>query len=369
MKRVAISGIGFVHPFGIGKAADDLWFDRAAKPTAAALGGDNRMFHYDMGDLSAHPDYPNNKQLRTMREDAVFAHLAAGIALEDAGLTKWDHRHTALYTGAGLGYSDMWPALKQGISSSMDGDTFDIHHFGKTGRVKINPFFSIRSLSALPMATISEKFRIQGENSVWGSFGAESVGAVRAGVDDILSGRCDIALVGGLDFLSHPHKMESMYLNDFYSGDIYVASAACFLVLESLSHNQKRGGKCLAEIVGAETMPRPVFVGNRIDHRDTPIYSGLFDDADTSKVTHVIVNPSGTEANFKEETLAATKLFPNAVHLVPGIGCETLSAAAEPFGCAFAALFLPKGALAVSLSRSVCGMDGGVMISKGTSHA
>ena len=286
--------------------------ESAGAPTEHALGGEYRMAHYDMPSLSQHPFHPDRKQLRYMRPDSVYALIAGGLALQDAGLLDEDHTDTSIFTGAGPCYSDMWPALQLGIIASMDGVRFDLRRFGEAGMAKINPFFSIRSLAALPMAALSEKFGIRGEERRLGIFRRrvprkpqqhEVFWTFKRGAHRSV-------WPGGSIFSAIRDKIDSIYFNDFYDEDLVAASGACFLVLESGTHNERRGGKQVAEISAVRSASRAITAGLQVKHRETPLYAGLFEPDEIARVAQVWVQPSGTEKNLAEETAAGKAPIP-----------------------------------------------------------
>ncbi len=366
-RRVVISGVGFVHPAGVGSSGRDLDFCSVGDFDVVPLGGGKRLFYQSGPEISHLPDYPDRKMRRSMRPDAICAYIAALLAVEDSGIGDLDHSSTSLHAGVGQSYADMWPYIRKGIDASVVDGEFDMSRFSKRGFLRIYPFFSIRALPALPLALIAERFGIRGENCVQSSFGAESVVALQHGVRDIMSGRTSLVLVGGADCVSNPHTIENLYFNDFYEGDFYGSTSACFVVLEELEHNERRHAKAYGEVLHCEIENLPVSMGNEIDRRKD-LFAGLCPDEYRDDVGRVITNASGTKENFAVETKASQRLFPAAEHMSYFDSCGGLLAAAEPFGTMLLAASMERPEAGISLSRSVCGSESSVVVSKAEHH-
>jgi hypothetical protein len=359
-RRIVISGIGFVHPAGVGSRLGDLDFSAPPAPAVHPLDEGKRCLHYGIPNLTAHRFHPERKSCRHLRPDAIYAIVAASLALEDAGLDNADRRETALFCGAGQCYADMWPFLKAGIEASLVNGSFDLHRFCGGGFARINPFFSVRTLSALPMEVIAEKYGIRGENFVCSSFGAESVEPIRAAMAEIERGRATTALVGGFVHLANPYEIGTMYGGRLSEGDFICASSASFIVLEEAEAARSRGGNILATLDFATIAPRPVYECNRIDHGEH-LFEGVVPPG--YRPSRLMVQGIGLDRFRRAEIDAAALLFPGAIVDNSISRCGTLLAGAEPLGTALTAFTLEKGQSGVSLSRSLSGIDGAVGLS------
>jgi hypothetical protein len=292
-----------------------------------------------------------------------MAYVAAVIAMKDSELVDFDHRRTSLHVGVGQSYADMWPYIRKGIDASLNKGEFDMGCFATRGYTRISPFFSIRALPALPIALIAERFQICGEGCVQSSFGAETVVALQHGLQDIQSGKTCFALVGGADCVSNPHTIENLYFNDFFRGDFYGSTSASFVILEEREHNRRRGGKSYCEIIFERHKCLPVSEGNLICYQDD-VFNGLCPEVHRNAIRHVVTSATGTIENHRVERACAERLFCEAQHEFWFESCGSLLAASEPFGTILLALRMKKGGLGISLSRSVCGSESSVIISK-----
>jgi 3-oxoacyl-(acyl-carrier-protein) synthase len=297
-----------------------------------------------------------------MRPEAIYALIAASIAIKDSRLENVSHERTSLYTGVGQCYSDMWPFIRQGINAATINGKFDLDTFGLVGNSKINPFFSIRTLGALPTAMIAQKYSIRGENYALSSFGAESVELFTRAIEDISQGKTSIAIIGGFQYLHNLIEIENLYYNSFYGGDFYGSSSASFIILEDAKHNQERNGPCYGHIIDSNIVNRAILPNQEINFEYT-FFESLFPEQLNSLVNHVIVNPSGTTNNNQREIDAAKTLFSetNVESYFDRFG--TLLAGAEPFGTILLALNKPAGGYGISLSRSISGAEGAVIFS------
>ena len=365
VRRAVVSGVGCVFPAGAGSTLDRLDFACLPPPAEVQLGGGKRLFHYPVPDLAGHPHHPDRKSCRYMRPDAIHAVIAASLALENAGLAGANHRDTLFYAAAGQCYADMWPFLRQGVNESLVNDVFNLQHFGQSGFSRINPFFAVRTLAALPMAFVAEKYGIHGENFVLSSFGAESAEPIRAAMAAIESGQATVALVGGFGYLGNPHEIENLYGTGFYDGDFFGSSSATFIVIEDLDTCKSRKGTPLANLTSIATKSLAVHEECRIDYHAS-IWQNLL--PSLSPADRVVFQGAGTEANHLLEAAAARRLFPEAslVDCFKRLG--TLLAGAEPFGTALLALMLTQGERGVSLSRSITGIEAAVCLSREIAH-
>lgn len=365
MRRVVVSGVGFVLPYGVGNSANELDLTKEITPSVVPLSGGETLYHFDMEDLSSHRLYPPRKELRHMRPDAIFATIATELAIESAALgDDYDHSNTLYYTSTGQCYGDMSSYIKAGLEASLTDGTFDLHKFGEVGRTRVNPFFSIRTLGALPMAISSNKLQLHGENYVSESFGAESIAPLRDAVRDIKSGSSDLAIVAAQDYLLNITELDNLYFNEFYNGAFYGSSSAVVLILEELEANRARSGSCYGEILQCEQHFYPVKSNNQIQFPETP-FQELQKKID-SPCDHVHLTSTGTEECHEKELDAVIKLFPHATEHDYFGTFGSLLAASEPFGTLMH-LLTAKGR-GVSLSRSVCGLEGAVVIDTEVSH-
>lgn len=360
MKRVVITGVGFTLPHGVGSSREELSLDANLTPTQIELSGGETLFHYDIPELQDHPLYPGRKVTRHMRTDAIYAYIAALLAMDDAGLSDADHQETLYYTSTGQCYGDMAPFIKVGLEASQVDGIFDLQKFGEQGHTRVNPFFSIRTLGALPMAMVANKLSIHGENYVSESFGAESVAPMAEAFRDIQNGKSSLAVVGAQDFLQFINEMDNIYFNGFYKGDFYGSSSATTLILEEYEMNRARGGKCYGELLQCEQVHYPIGESNKIEFPEKPFAKIV----DTIKhpIYQVHLTAVGTKERHAEGATAVKELFPETKTIDYFDRVGDLLAGSEPFGTLMH--LLTGEGIGLSLSRSVCGVEGAIVVDR-----
>lgn len=358
--------MGAVLPSGAGSSQKELFAKSDIFPNQIELSSGRHLNHYGIEGLEQHPFYPDRKQCRHMRMDAIYAYVATQIAIHDAGLETCDHTDTSYYTSSGQCYGDMWPSIKTGLDASITNEAFDIQKFGREGMSRVNPFFSLRTLAALPMSMIAEKYQIHGENFVYESMGAESTDAILQGIDDIQSGRAHTVIVAAQDHLENRNEIDNLYFNNFYSGDFHGASSASVIILEEWEHNEERGGKRYAELISCESSYFPVKEQNEIAFPNN-CFSALLE-KDTVKTSDTVyISGSGTQDQFQNEKLAIQKYCPDSKIVSHFSQHGTLLAGSEPFGVI--SLILENCTKGTSLSRSLFGMESAVSISRENANA
>lgn len=366
MKRVVISGIGAVLPSGVGSTKNELFSKNNINPNQEDLSSGKFLNYYKIDGLEKHQFYPDRKQCRYMRMDAIYSYVATQIAIHDAMIESDDHTNTSYYSSSGQCYGDMWPSIKTGIDASITNNSFDIKKFGHEGIARVNPFFSLRTLAALPMALISEKYQIHGENLVYESMGAESAEALRQGMSDIQSGRAHTVIVAAQDHLEYINEIDNLYFNNYYSGDFFGSSSASVVVLEEYKHNKKRKGKRYAELLSSISSYYPVKENNEIKFSENCFQNIISQDPFKTNDT-IYLSASGTNDLFEIEQNSLKKTFPESRIISNFKKHGTLLAGAEPFG--IISLIHENCNRGLSLSRSVFGMESAVFLSREDANA
>jgi 3-oxoacyl-(acyl-carrier-protein) synthase len=170
--------------------------------------------------------------------------------------------------------------------------------------------------------------------------------------------------VGSFQYTGNRIEIENLYINGFYSGDFYSSPSASFIVLESEDHCRKRNGKMLGNIETTATKYRNVALSHHIDfNRD--IFKNLIPHEQVDGINKVIVHPSGTLENFKAELSVSQQLFKNSTVESYFNNLGTLLAGAEPFGIIMFVLAKDQVKKGLTLSRSIGGCEGAVVVSCG----
>ena len=272
--RVAITGMGMVTAAGIGieenwenmikgKSHVDYLRSESVKGVMIDIGA-------EVPALEETKSYIPKKIRKLISRNVEFAIVAAGMAMEDAGLVPGDVNETRLgvYMGSGeMGGSDL-PHYYDAIRNSVRNDgSFDMKKFGIDGIRQMDPFFLLRTLPNNGICYISMILKAKGLNNnfVMSSVaGSQAIGeAYRA----IQRGDADVIVTGGYDSLVNLKSMFDYDLQGVLSKEFEQPSkaikpfdkdrdgfalgeGAAILILESLQHAKDRCASIRGEIVG-----------------------------------------------------------------------------------------------------------------------
>ncbi len=320
MKRVVITGLGAVSPFGVGtdslmkslsagdsgiQAMDELAQITGLNPTIAG-----KVPDYDAKLIP-------RKFRRTMSPMSIFATLATQEAITQAGLSK------EIITGgtAGLSVSSTVgsvQALQSFFTKFLDGFSIE--------EIKATEFFKIMNHSCA--ANLTQCFEITGRvmaPSAACSTGCQTIGLA---AEAIAIGKQDIMLCGGADEL-HPltvstfdiiqaastgyneHPASTPRPFDVDRDGIVCAEGAGILVLESLESAQKRGAEILAEIIGFSSTADPSNLVSPSSKAIAQCMQLALDDAgiEPEAVQYVNAHATGTVLGDAAESSAIASLF------------------------------------------------------------
>ena len=258
-KRVVITGLGVVSPYGVG--VDKLWSN--------LVEGKSGISVPDLVDIEKHvvkiagevkgfnpEDYIDPKDAKKMDRFIQFAMVAADEAVKDAKLED---------------IGDIDPYRIGVMVSSADGGfiTFEENHkrIIEKGPNKCSPFTIPMMIVNMPSGRISIKHGFKGLNKVVISACATGTHSIGDAYRAIQYGDADIILAGGAEaticdvglgaFASartlsrrndEPTKASRPYDKD--RDGFVMSEGAGVLVLEDYDHAVKRGAKIYAEIVG-----------------------------------------------------------------------------------------------------------------------
>jgi 3-oxoacyl-[acyl-carrier-protein] synthase II len=250
--------MGLISPFGIGK---QLFWDALIQGRS----GIRRLTRFDSegyncqvaGEIpdESYKDLIDLKRRRRMTHVSQLAVASTLLALEDAGLSpKWESAyHTGVIIGTSVG------SLKDGVEQQSI--------LLERGANRINPFVS----SSLHINAISTEVAItagtQGLAMTIGGGCASSISAMSMAADMIRNGTLDVCITGGaesplfpLTFASLCRTQELSTLNesptqasrpfDQAHCGMVVSEGSCVLILEELTHAERRGARIYGEILG-----------------------------------------------------------------------------------------------------------------------
>lgn len=346
--RAVITGIGIISPLGIGK--QENWH-HLVKGTS----GINKLSRLSTSQLPVtigaevtnfdpKKYIADRKALKLSFFNVHLALAAAKLAVEDAGieLEKIDPTRFGAIIGSGGGGFDDGPGfedLNEPILQSWVADQkrFDSSKFGEQGLAGAYPLFLLKALPNNAFYYISLFYNIQGTNdNIISSYtgGAQAIGdAFRA----IRRGDADIIIAGGYDSLITPNTILSLYtLNqlsanedpseacrpfDLLRDGMIAGEGAGFLIIEEITHAQKRGAPMYAEVIGygnassAYHIYNPCPLGTGIERA----VLGALKDAAMAPAEIDGVNADGiaTKASDKAEACAYKKVFESSLSEIP----------------------------------------------------
>lgn len=258
-RRVVITGLGAVSPFGVG--VDKFWNSIKEGKSGIAI--------TKAVDLDKHPvkisgevkdfnpeDYIDPKEVKRLDRFTQFALVAADEAVKDAGLDK---------------LTNLDPYRIGVIISSAAGgfNTFEKNHVAilERGPAKCSPFTIPMMIVDMGSGKVAIKFGYKGVNKAVVSACASSNHSIGDAFRSIQYNDADIMLAGGCEaticdvgigaFTSartlskrndEPEKASRPY--DVDRDGFVMAEGSGVLILEEYEHAKARGAKIYAEVVG-----------------------------------------------------------------------------------------------------------------------
>ena len=256
-RRVVITGMGAVPPTG--NNVDTFW--NSCKEGKVGI---DRITKFDTSDFKVKlaaevkdfraADHMDPKAARRMEPFAQYAVAASGEAMEDAGINMEaeDPYRVGVIIGSGIGSLETVEA------------TYDKVLEHKVNRV--NPLTIPKMISNMAAGNVSIQFGLKGkcENVVTAC--ATGTNCIGDAMRTIQYGEADIMLAGGTESCICPtgvagfqqltalstetDRMRASIPFDKDRNGFVMGEGAGILVLEELSHAQKRGAHIYAELVG-----------------------------------------------------------------------------------------------------------------------
>ena len=266
MRRVVVTGLGIVSPFGRG--VDFNW-----KNILEGKSGIRQIEGFDLKDIPVHiaGQVPFGKEENQFDPDTVMAPkdqkkvdkfilygLAAGSdAIEDSGWkpeSDEDQFRSGVMMGSGIG----------GLQVIYDNSVA----FNENGMKRISPFFIPSCLINMVSGNLSIKYGFKGPNHACVTACSTGTHAIGDAANIIARGDADVMVAGGAesavnaialagfarmkavtsDFNDRPTEASRPWDKD-RSGFV-MGEGSGALVLEELEHAKARGAKIYAEIVG-----------------------------------------------------------------------------------------------------------------------
>jgi 3-oxoacyl-[acyl-carrier-protein] synthase II len=319
-RRVVVTGIGCVSPLGIG--VDETW-----KGIVEGRSGITRITKFDASNLPSQiaGEVKNFKPQDFMPEKLVsrvdtfiqYAIASTRMALEDAKLVN-----TELGERAGVI-----------IGVGMGGVGLVEHYtriFDERGYKRVTPFFIPMIIPNMAAGQVAILFGVKGPNLAVCTACAAGNHAIGEAYRMIKNGLIDIAICGGTESLitplavagfavmkalstrnDEPEKASRPF--DAKRDGFVIAEGSGILILEELTHAQKRGAKIYAELIG---------YGSTCDayHMTAPSPDGegaancmklALEDAKIApnEVDYINAHGTSTPLNDVVETIAIKKVF------------------------------------------------------------
>jgi 3-oxoacyl-[acyl-carrier-protein] synthase II len=267
MRRVVVTGIGLVTPFGIG--LEHNW-----QAILQGRSGIRRVQAFDVSDLPAKiggevpigptsenlfnaDDWVEPKDQRRMDQFIIYAMAAASQAVADSGW-KADTEEAAYRTGVMIG---------SGIGG-LDGIAASAVTLETKGPRRVSPFFVPSSLINLASGNVSIRFGFKGPNHSVVTACATGANAIGDAARMIILDDADVMVAGGAEAaicrLGLAGFAASRALSTGFNDTPTLASrpfdrdrdgfvmgaGAGIVILEDLDHAKKRGAKIYGEIIG-----------------------------------------------------------------------------------------------------------------------
>ena len=316
-RRVVVTGVGPVTSIGIGQQA--FW-----EGLRSGRSGVRRV--EDRVDLQGIPvkigapidgfdplEYMDARRARRLDRTAQLALVAAGLALEDAGIvcSELARDRFGVIAGTGIG----------GLETM--GENLAV--LREQGPRRVSPFFVTRLMPNAVAAEISIEHGLRGVNFGVVSACASGAHAIAVGAELIRSGLLDGALVGGSEAVMLPityagfakigalsqrndEPLRASRPFDRLRDGFIIGEGAGLLLLEEAKHALGRQAQVVAELVGSGmsadathiTAPADDGSGAARAMRGAMQQAGI----DPSQVDYVNAHGTSTELNDRAETLA-----------------------------------------------------------------
>lgn len=265
MRRVVVTGLGLLSPFGVG--AEHTW-----KQILAGRSSTRRIERFEVDDLPckiASPipregegaynpdDFLEPKDQRKIGEFIVYGMVAADLALADSGWkpeTEEERWAAGVMIGSGIG--------------GIEGIAENTLTLEQRGPRRISPFFIPGNIINLVSGQVSIRHGLKGPNHAVVTACSTGAHAIGDAARLIMFGDADVMLAGGAEapltrlsiagfsackalstsYNDTPERASRPYDND--RDGFVMGEGAGVVVLEELEHAKARGAKIYAEVVG-----------------------------------------------------------------------------------------------------------------------
>lgn len=323
-RRVVVTGIGLVTPFGTGK--EIFWTNALSGHSATRLiqAFDPLPFRSRVvGEcLDFDPSLVVSRSEVNRYDRFSLLALAAGIeAIEDSGLEPNPNR-TGVIMGNGMGGA---------TTADKQYETMQTR-----GRRWVNPLTVPLAMPNAAAANVGQRFQIRGPSLTISNACASGANAIGEGFRMIMHGLTDAVLAGGTEAAitvgvysawdalrvmaicnDNPYKASKPFSRD--RTGFVMAEGAAIVVLEELVQAEKRGAPIYAELIGygatsdAYHVTRP-----SLDGEIAAINNALTDGkVCPDQIDYINAHGTATAVNDLSETNAIKAVFGNRAHKIP----------------------------------------------------
>ena len=329
MRRVVVTGIGAVTPFGIGK--DAFW-----EGLANGRSGVRRITRFDASELASQiagevPDFDplqfmDRKDARRMDRFTQFAVAAAGLALTDAGLDKQIPLgdRVGVLIGSGIG----------GLETLEEQCSILITR----GANRVSPFFVPMMIADMAAGQVSIQFGARGYNACTVTAccsGSHSIGdAFRV----IQRGEADVMISGGAEApivrlamagfcsaktLSTRNDEPERACRPFDANrdGFVMGEGSGIVILEELEHARSRGARIYGELVGYGATGDAYHITTPAPEGDgaARAMQAALEDAGLGAEAVDYINAHGTSTEYNDyfETIAIKRVFGKRADQIP----------------------------------------------------
>ena len=313
-RRVVITGLGALAPNGnsVPEYWDSLISGKSGIGYITAFDTENLSVKI-AGELSNFDpqDHFDRKELRKLDPFTVYHMVSSSEAITQAGLTQnIDMDRVGVIIGSGVG----------GIQTLED----QCNIYSTRGQRRVSPFFVPRMIANIAAGNLAIKYGFKGPNQTIISACASGTDAIGLAARTIQYGDADVMITGGTEasitgltisgfanikaLSTRNEDPESASRPFDAERDGFVLSeGSASIVLEELSHAEKRGASILAELVGYGSTDDAFHITQPSEGGKGAIKAmqNALDDANLSVNDIDYINAHGTSTPFNDKTESA----------------------------------------------------------------
>lgn len=351
-RRVVISGLGVVSPYGIGEPVfrENIFAGKSAASLINSFDVSNLPTKFaaslPLTNIELGRSVRNQKILKTLSRSGMMAIVAATEAMDDASFLEIDHNPYRIGTSLGAGGVGLWDLdhssnlIEIFLRSVNIGDEIKINNSKIWSNVLhgIHPLTPLKGLSNIPTAQISIMSNARGICQTITTACTSSAQAIGEAYRQIKGNIADVIITGGSDSMINPYGLVAfstlgvMSTNneewqtaarpfDRRRDGFMVGEGAAVFILEELDYCLNRGAKPYAEIIGyASTCDAFRLTDEPPDARGSVEAMKLaIEDSgiNSGDIDYINAHGTGTTMNDRAETKAIKSVFGDHAYSIP----------------------------------------------------